>query len=131
MPSEAPLISGQLKAFPVANVLQFLGSSRVTGTLALSFRDLRAFVSLEEGMIVGASPAKPRGQAKKLTEEELLTRVAGVVSRAMAWPQGQFSFLVGNPRIRSISESEERPRLQAEQVLMHAAFTLDEERRVG
>ena len=78
MQSETTLISGQLEAFPVASVLQFLGANRASGTLSLSFRDLRAFVSMEEGMIIAASPAKPRGASNTPSEEELLAGVAEI-----------------------------------------------------
>jgi hypothetical protein len=114
-----------------------LASSRCTGILSVTFRDRRAFVVLEKGLIVGASSARLPSRLKPVratdpeaAEEELLSRVCEVIQRAMAWPKGHFSFSTSHDIAPEPGE-EERPRLHPERVLMETALALDQERRVG
>jgi hypothetical protein len=135
MTDVAPIITGQLRAFPIGDVLQFLGSSRVTGTLSVTFRDRRAFLLLEDGWIVGASPARtkkgPRLVYRETTEADLMARVCEVITRAMTWPKGQFAFTVSSEAFDPPADDEEKPRLLPQRVVMETALAIDQERRVG
>jgi hypothetical protein len=128
-------MSGKLEAFPVANVLQFLGGSRSTGILSLSSGERRIFVTFEDGQIVAVSAGLGRRRPKRaayseLDEAGLMRKASEVLAEAMTWPQGQFSFGAGGDcAVRQVGTP--RPRLSAESVLMNAAFSLDEELRVG
>lgn len=129
---QEPLIAGKLDAFPVGNVLQFLGGSRSTGTLTLSSGDSRVYVGFEDGHIVSVSSGLGRRRPKRATagldEAGLMRKASEILAGAMTWPQGQFSF--GPDADRAVRQAP-RPRLTAESVLMNAAFSLDEELRVG
>lgn len=122
--------------FQIANVLQFLASSRVSGMLRLSRGSERAFVWFEEGSIVAASLLsrvlrdRPVAVSDTMTREQLEDmlgeRVSTVLASVMSWPDGQFWFF-GD---RSPDQSAvEMPRVDVEMVLMRAAWCFDEERR--
>lgn len=127
MPNPVPkgsLINGELSTFPIAAVLQFLASSRVTGTFWTWAHRQGVYISFEDGQISAILESDLDLESEDL-EADLISRAARVVARLMTWTEGQFGFsnlCAGVPR-------SGRPHVDVERVLLLAAWTLDEGNR--
>jgi hypothetical protein len=121
------MIAGDLRTFPIGNVLQFLGASSVTGTLWIWRLNRGAYFAIEEGKIVAVLETGP-GVEYRQTTPDLVERAARMAASLMSWPEGQFGF---SPLSFADLSSGPRPGVEIERVLMTAVWMLDEARRAG
>lgn len=127
MPNPVPkgsLVNGDLSTFPIASVLQFLASSRVTGTFWSWAHRQGVYISFEDGQISAILESDLDLESDDI-EADLISRASRVVARLMSWSEGQFGFshlCAGVPRT-------ERPHVEVERVLLLAAWMLDEGNR--
>jgi hypothetical protein len=123
-PERGLVINGDLRTFDVAQFLQFLASSRVTGTFWAWSQPHGLYMSFEQGKIVAVMQSDEDLEHAE-NEDDLMSRAGQLVSLLMTWSEGQFGF----SELKAAVSKPDCARVEVERVLLNAAWLLDETSR--